>query len=152
MKSLEQTLKDETLKKIFFELSCAMDGIKQDLLSQILSQYPHTTDQDILEQLCSYNLDFDPDKLTDDEVNYKRKFVFIGPDFCIETALLKNIEKIEQEGEYGGKSTYGIMINRDLNNRLYSSNKKVFFKSRLEREKEFAKLKKHLEVFNVAFK
>jgi len=142
-------------EKLIKEFYAALSLSNQDLLAEIVDQLMNKNipQEEVYKELCDYNIDYQPDFQEDEEggPDYSRKFIDICKTFLIEIGDIRSIEKIFTYEEGKGRK-FAILLNEDPNNFGAIKNRKFYFDSEKDRDKEWGRLKRKLELFGILFK
>jgi len=145
-KKVTPTVKD-IRDSILDELRNALMLVGEELLSEILSSYYLGSGEDTLKALQEFNTTY---TIFEAEEGQLLKGFLIVKDFKIEYSQVKNFNKTLKWVKDDYK--FGIVINEDPNDKIFQANQKIYFESEKQRDLEYAKIKKKLEVFNQKFK
>lgn len=133
--------------EIMEEIMVALRNMSQDLLLSILNQYKILPDAQVSTLLKQFNIDYDPANYIGEDV-VAPKFVQIGEGFF----QIQNIISIERDSQWSYSTSemqHRLIINKNVLDNLFLSNKIIFFSSLQQRELEVARLRKKLEMYNI---
>lgn len=146
-------IEEKDFNSFIKELRDAISFHQDDYLSSIIEKVGIISLKDVIKELKRYNIDasYDVEGQLDEEEKQKRKLVSIGSNFYTEANYVKNLERDEEETQFGGIN-FLIKMNWDITGNIPYSNKKFVFSTEEERDREWSSLKSKLEFFDVIFK
>lgn len=141
--------------EIIVELREALKKIGNEVLVEILSRWKKSSDEDVRDQLLSFNINFGKSQVVSEKESkqqFSDSMIEIG-DYTIKTKFLVSLKKEDScyDALRDGKVTYDIVINEDLSDKLLMCNTHVTFPSRRVRDQVYQELKEKLKKCNIRF-
>jgi len=137
--------KEELLGEIIF----ALDNINEGLLSLILkNRKSYSSEEDFIKAIKKFNVDYEVEKLDEEDASGKRKFIKINKDLI----EVKNIGSISRAKKYNfelDKEEFIITLNRDIMEKSFYPIFNYIYSTELERDFEFEIIAKKLQSFNI---
>lgn len=129
--------------EIIYELRIICGKIKQDELKQIIDEWKHIPDDEVLNFLLQWNLDHP--EIIEKEAPKDKDFILLS-ELSLDIKFLCSVGKKERFDYQKGKNFYSIVINEFVSEHTPYYNLEVKYENKAERDKEFDNL--HVNLSN----